>query len=71
MLIILPNHVVTNFFVQSIIIPLLLSSAYGFVAYDIFLDGSLLESFELLLENEEQSESKKERLNSLQKIIEQ
>ena len=47
MLIIMPNHVVTNFFVQSIIIPLLLSSAYGFVAYDIFLDGSLLESFEL------------------------
>ena len=47
LLIILPNHGVTNFFVQSIIAPLLLASAYGFIAYDIFLEGSILDSFEL------------------------
>ena len=47
LLIILPNHSVTNFFVQSIVAPLLLASAYGFVAYDIFLEGSILDSFEL------------------------
>ena len=47
LLIILPNHGLTNFFVQSIIAPLLLASAYGFVAYDIFLEGNILNSFEL------------------------
>ena len=47
LLIILPNHRVTNFFVQSIIAPLLLASAYVFVAYDIFLEGNILDSFEL------------------------
>ena len=47
MLIILPNHSVTNFFVQSIIIPLILASAYGFIAYDIFLEKNILDSFEL------------------------
>ena len=47
LLIILPNHSVTNFFVQSIIAPLLLAAAYGFVAYNIFLEGNILDSFEL------------------------
>ena len=47
MLIIIPNHSVTNFFVQSIVVPLLLAVAYGFVAYDIFLNGNILDSFEL------------------------
>ena len=47
LLILLPNHGVTNFFVQSIIAPLLLASAYGFVAYDIFLEGNILDSFGL------------------------
>ena len=47
LLIILPNHGVTNFFVQSIIAPLLLAAAYGFVAYNIFLEGNILNSFEL------------------------
>ena len=47
LLIILPNHTVTNFFVQSIIAPLLLASAYSFVAYNIFLEGNILDSFEL------------------------
>ena len=47
LLIILPNHTVTNFFVQSIIAPLLLVAAYGFVAYNIFLEGNILDGFEL------------------------
>ena len=47
LLIILPNHGVTNFFVQSIIAPLLLAGAYGFIAYNIFLEGNTLDSFEL------------------------
>jgi len=47
LLIILPNHGVTNFFVQSIIAPLLLASAYVFVAYNIFLEGNIFNSFEL------------------------
>ena len=47
LLIILPNHGVTNFFVQSIIAPMLLAAAYGFVAYNIFLEGNILDSFEL------------------------
>ena len=45
LVIILPNHGLTNFFVQSIIAPLLLASAYSFVAYNIFLEGNILDSF--------------------------
>ncbi len=47
LLIIFPNSAVTNFFVQSIIAPLLLASAYVFVAYNILLEGNILDSFEL------------------------
>ena len=47
LLIIVPNHGLSNFFVQSIIVPLLLAIAYGFVAYNIFLEGNTLDSFEL------------------------
>ncbi len=47
LLIIFPRSAVTNFFAQSIIAPLLLASAYVFVAYNIFLEGNILDSFEL------------------------
>ena len=47
LLIFLPNEFITRFFVQSIIAPLFLGIAYGFVAYKIFLDGYILDSFEL------------------------
>ena len=47
MLIIIPNNILTNFFVQSIIVPLLLASAYVFVAFNIFNDGNLFDGFEL------------------------
>ena len=47
LLIILPNHSLTNFFVQSVIAPLILAVAYAYVAYDIFLEGNILDSFQL------------------------
>ena len=47
LLIISPNNPVTNFIVQSIIAPIFLASAYIFVAYNIFLQGNILDSFEL------------------------
>ena len=47
LLIILPNHGVTNFFVRSIVAPFLLAGAYGFIAYNIFLEGNTLDGFEL------------------------
>ena len=47
LLIILPNHGVTNFFTQTIIAPLILASAYCFIAYNIYLEGNILDSFEL------------------------
>ena len=47
LLIILPNHGVTNFFVQSIVAPFLLAGAYGFIAYNIYLEGNTLDGFEL------------------------
>ena len=47
MLIIFPAKGITNFFVHSIIVPLLLASAYGFVAYNIFLEGNIFDGFEL------------------------
>ena len=47
LLIILPRSPVTSFFAQSIIPSLLLASAYGFVAYNIFLEGNIFDGFEL------------------------
>ena len=47
LLIILPNHQITNFFVQSVIIPLLLAASYAYLAYSIYLDGNILSGFEL------------------------
>jgi len=47
LLIFLPNHQITNFFVQSIIIPLLLAAGYAYLSYNIYLDGNILGGFEL------------------------
>ena len=47
LLVILPNHQITNFFVQSIIIPLLLAAGYAYLSYNIYLDGNILGGFEL------------------------
>ena len=47
MLIIAPNNNFTRILVQSVIAPLLLSIAYIFVAYNIFLNGDILKGFNL------------------------
>ena len=47
LLIVLPNHKFTNFFVQSIIVPLLLATGYAYLSYNIYINGNILESFEL------------------------
>ena len=47
MLVFLPNLSITNFLVNSVIIPLLLSTAYAYLAYQIFLDGNILSGFNL------------------------
>jgi hypothetical protein len=47
LLVILPNHHITNFFVQSVIIPLLLAASYAYLAYNIYLDENIFSGFEL------------------------
>jgi len=47
LLIVLPSHQVTNFFVQSVIIPLLLATGYIYLSYNIYLNGNILDGFEL------------------------
>jgi len=47
LLIISPNHQITNFFVQSIVIPLLLAVGYTYLSYKIYLDGNIFDGLEL------------------------
>ena len=47
MLIIIPNHGLTNFFVQSIIVPLLLASGYVYISYNLYLGNEIFDGFEL------------------------
>ena len=47
LLIMLPNHNLTIFFTQSVIVTLFLGATYSYVAYNIFLEGNILNSFEL------------------------
>ena len=47
LLIIAPNHSLTNFFTQSIIVPLLLSIGYVYLSYTIYQEGNIFDSFEL------------------------
>ena len=47
LLIILPNHNLSNFFAQSIIAPLLLAIGYAYLSYNIYLEGNILGGFEL------------------------
>jgi len=49
LLIFLPGHVITKFFVKSVIIPILLSTAYIFVAYQIYIAENIYEVFTLYL----------------------
>ena len=47
LLIIFPNHQITNFFVQSIIVPLLLGGGFAYLSYNIYLEGNIFIVFEL------------------------
>ena len=47
LLIIIPNHSLTNFFSQSVIAPFLLAVGYIFLSYTIYLEGNIFEGFEL------------------------
>jgi hypothetical protein len=47
LLIIFPNHQITNFFVQSVFAPLLLAAGYVYLSYNIYLNGNIFDGFEL------------------------
>ena len=47
LLIIAPNYGLTNFFVQSIIVPLLLAIGYVFISYNLYLENEIFDGFEL------------------------
>ena len=47
LLIFFPNHKLTSFFTQSVIAPLLLAVGYAYLSYTIYLEGNLLDGFEL------------------------
>ena len=47
LLIFAPNHSLTNFFVQSIIAPLLLAVAYIYLSYNLYLENNIFDGFEL------------------------
>ena len=53
LLIFLPNHVITKFFIKSVIIPILLSRSYIFVVYQILIAENIFEIFNLYLGIEE------------------
>ena len=47
LLIFAPNHSLTNFFVQSIIAPLLLAIGYIYLSYNLYLENNIFDGFEL------------------------
>ena len=47
LLIFAPNHSLTNFFVQSIIVPLLLGIGYIYLSYNLYLENNIFDGFEL------------------------
>ncbi len=47
LLIFLPAHFITKFLVKSVVIPLLLSTAYTFIVYQIYITENILEIFNL------------------------
>ena len=47
LLIFAPNHSLTNFFVQSIIVPMLLAVGYIYLSYNLYLENNIFDSFEL------------------------
>lgn len=49
LLIVSPNHLLTKIFVKSLIVPLLLSTAYTLVAYQIYITENIFEVFKLYM----------------------
>ena len=47
LLVVAPNHSLTNFFAQSIIDQLLLAIGYIYLSYIIYLEGNIFDGFEL------------------------
>ena len=47
LLIFAPNHSLTNFFVQSIIAPVLLAVGYIYLSYNLYLENNIFDGFEL------------------------
>ena len=47
LLIFFPRHQLTNFLAQSVIVPLLLAGSYVYLSHKIFLEGNILDGFEL------------------------
>ena len=47
LMIVLPNHNLTNFFAQSVIPLILLAIGYVYLSYNIYLEGNIFDSFEL------------------------
>ena len=47
MLIFFPNNGLTTFFVQSIIVPLILGVAYVYLSYNLYLENDIFDGFEL------------------------
>ena len=42
-----PNHSLTNFFVQSIIVPMLLAVGYIYLSYNLYIENNIFDGFEL------------------------
>ena len=47
LLIFAPNHGFTNFFAQSIVAPLLLAIGYIYLSYNLYIENSIFDGFEL------------------------
>ena len=47
LLVFAPNHSLTNFFVQSIIVPMLLAVGYIYLSYNLYLENNIFDGFEL------------------------
>ena len=53
LLIISPNHIITKFFVKSVLIPALLSTAYIFIVYQIYVTENIFDIFKLYISLDE------------------
>ena len=47
LLIFAPNHGLTNFLAQSIVVPFLLAIGYFYLSYNLYLEKSIFDGFEL------------------------